>query len=134
MPTRRFTKFSPVKKLAFLLILVYCAACTPYAPEDLSGDWTGLSLTEEGDSVPIDPANLRFNFDPAQQTYTFHSTLNYQEQGDFRLERDRLYTTDRSREGALEKVVKITQLENDTLRLKMNSAGKEQIMILRRDP
>lgn len=122
-----------MKQLLPLLLLTCCFACSPYAPEDLNGDWTGLSLTEEGDSVPIDPAQLRFRFDPSVKTYTFNSTLNYKEEGDFRLEQDRLYTTDRLNEGSLEKVVKITKLENDTLRFKMNSAGKEQIMTLRRN-
>ena len=118
--------------LLFFLLVTFLFACGPaYSPEELSGDWTGLRFTQEGDSVPIDPAQLRFRFDETGE-YTFNGTLRYEESGNYRLERDLLYTKDASRDTSMEKAVKILQLDPDTLVLKMNAAGREQLLTLKK--
>lgn len=109
-----------------------CTACAPYTPSDLAGEWSCVSLTETGDSLPVDWAAIHFSFDN-DGGYRFLSTLNYREEGAFKIRDSYLYTRDTLRAGTAEKVVEITRLSRDTLILRMREQTKERIMVLKRD-
>lgn len=116
---------------AALGLLILAAACAPYSPSDLAGSWDCVSLTETGDSLPVDVGVIHFTFD-GEGRYAFHSTLNYREEGAFKIRESYLYTLDELAAGAREKAVEITRLSRDTLILRMREQGKERIMVLER--
>lgn len=98
----------------------------------IEGEWEGVVLLEEGDSVLIDPANLAFTFNRTDQTYTYRSTLNYREAGDFYVQSRYLFTRDTLQSDAAEKVVELMHLSADSLHLKMSEQGRERVMKLGR--
>ncbi len=110
------------------LLLVQLTACAPFSKQDLAGAWQGLSLTEETDSVAIDPALVRFSFDENGR-YSFQSTLNYREAGHYRLRRQYLLTRDTLRL-AEEKAVEVQKLTPDSLVIRMMNEGRERILVL----
>ncbi len=118
---------------AVLVALIFLLpSCSPYNNTDLAGEWTAISLTEEGDSLAIELSDVGFSFTEDGQ-YTFSSTLEYQEAGSYRLDGPYLFTTDSLSGVALEKAVEIKALQNDSLTILMNDLGKERVMILQRD-
>ena len=112
-------------------LLLLAAACAPYSPSDLAGDWDCVSLTETGDSLPVELDAIHFTFD-AGGRYAFSSTLKYREEGAFKIRESYLYTLDELATDAREKAVEITRLSRDTLILRMREQGKERIMVLAR--
>lgn len=96
----------------------------------IDGEWQGTLLLEQGDSVPIDPAELGFTFDQEDRTYTYHSTLNHREAGDFYIQTKYLFTVDTLKANPLEKSVEILKLNADSLHLKMMEKGRERLLKL----
>jgi hypothetical protein len=104
-------------------------ACEPYAAADLAGAWQAVSLTEEGDSLSVNLADIGFTFE-AEGGYTFRSTLKYREAGTFRLDGPYLFSTDTTTQLPQEKAVKILHLNTDSLQLEMQEMGKTRILWL----
>jgi hypothetical protein len=121
----------------FVLLLAISAAlgaasCGPIQKRNLLGKWKGVSMTEEGDSLAIDPTLIRFEFMPKGK-YAYQGTLNYAEAGDFYLDAFLLYTEDTTREDSREKAVEVQLLDKDSLHLRMIEKGKERILKMARD-
>lgn len=114
---------------AFLVLLLAFYACNSYDNPDLAGNWQAVSLTEEGDSLAVDLSSIRFDF-KNDGRYYFHSTLNYEEAGTYRLDGPYLFSTDTLQSVAREKAVEIILLNEDSLQLRMQELGKERIMLL----
>jgi len=106
------------------------ASCGGIQKEQLKGKWTAVQLTEEGDSLKVNLEEITLDFDEAG--YDFTSTLNYKEAGIYALQDNLLTTLDSLNEGPEEKVVEITKLQNDSLFIRMNEAGKERILVMTR--
>ena len=85
---------------------------------------------EGKDSVAVDPSLILLTID--KDSYSFSSTLNYREQGSWRLEDDVLYTTNELVDTPYEKAVYIQQLKRDTLVLWMMDEGQERVLTLHR--
>ncbi len=85
---------------------------------------------EGKDSVAVDPSLIHLTID--KDAYAFSSTLNYREEGSWRLEDEVLYTTNELVDNPYEKAVYILQLKRDTLVLWMVDDGKERVLTLRR--
>lgn len=114
--------------LALMILGIF--SCNPYHSDELHGQWQAVSLTEEGDSLAVDPQEIRFEFMEGDQ-YSFQSTLAYKEAGTFRLDGPYLFTTDTLINGLqLEKAVAIQSLANDSLVILMQDRGKERILVL----
>ena len=111
--------------LVSLLFLVATACERPYTAEKLSGEWIGARFTQQGQDLKVNPQDFSFRFEP-EGRYVYKGTSNYREEGIFRIEGDRLYTTDEIDANALEKAVRMRQLDPDTLKIQMNDGGKEQ--------
>lgn len=82
-------------------------------------------MLDEGKPVPIDLSSIGFEF-KENSKYTFSSTLNYREAGDYHLERHYLFTTDTIHSNSVEKAVKINLLTMDSLHLEMKEQGGQQ--------
>lgn len=117
--------------LAVLMLSLVFFACDPYADSDLAGSWHAVEITEEGDSLAVDLSGIRFEF-TNDGRYYFHSTLNYEEAGTYRLDGPYLFSTDTTQEISREKAVEIMLLNTDSLQLRMEELGKERIMLLKR--
>ena len=117
--------------LAVLMLSFAFFACDPYSDSDLAGSWHAVEITEEGDSLAVDLKGIRFEFTDNARYY-FHSTLNYEEAGTYRLDGPYLFSTDTTQEVSREKAVEIVLLNNDSLQLRMQELGKERIMLLKR--
>ena len=103
--------------------------CSPYRQRDLVGEWQAVVISQEGDSLLIDPKVVQFTFNK-NEGYTFKSTLNYQESGTYYILNKRLFTIDTLNRASTEKSVEILLLTPDSLHLKMSDAGKGRLMKL----
>ncbi|MGH1437699.1 MAG: hypothetical protein ACRBG0_24900 [Lewinella sp.] len=118
--------------LAILGLSLFFFACDPYAESDLAGNWEAIRITEEGDSLAVDLSGIRFEF-TNNGRYYFHSTLNYEEAGTYRLDGPYLFSTDTTQEISREKAVEIVLLNTDSLQLRMQELGKERVMLLKKE-
>lgn len=113
--------------VVFCLLLTACQSGNDTSL--LYGKWEGALLTEEGDSVMVNPAEIKFEFQPDGR-YSYASTLNYKEAGTFRLQQVYLYTTDTTGSAPDEKAVEIELLTNDSLVMRMIREEQEQRLTL----
>lgn len=120
-----------MRYLTLLTLLLLCLGCGPYSENQLLGEWKGLELTEEGDSVAVDPSLVRFTF-RENGRYEFNSTLDYNEAGSYRLQDTYLFTRDTTRSGSEEKAVEVRRLTPDTLIIRMMDNERERILVLGR--
>lgn len=120
-------------KNLYLLFLVglLISSCGGITQEQLNGKWTAVQLTEEGDSLSVNLEEITLNFD-AQNNYGFTSTLNYKEEGTYKLNKNLLSTVDQLNGENKEKLVEITKLANDSLFIRMMEEGKERILVMTR--
>ena len=119
-----------IANIVLLIISTYLfSACeVPMKKETLYGTWQAVAVTEEGDSLALNPAEIKLSF--AENKYEFMSTLNYKEAGTYQLQSNLLLTKDTTRNNLLEKGVEITKITTDSLFIRMNEQGRERKMIL----
>lgn len=125
----------PGRCALLLMAILFCCAlsltsCGMWKSYQLQGQWQGVRLMEGKDSVAVDPSLILLTID--KDSYSFSSTLNYREQGSWRLEDDVLYTTNELVDTPYEKAVYIQQLKRDTLVLWMMDEGQERVLTLHR--
>ena len=125
----------PGRFALLLMAILFCCAlsltsCGMWKSYQLQGQWQGVRLMEGKDSVAVDPSLILLTID--KDSYAFSSTLNYREQGSWRLEDDVLYTTNELVDTPYEKAVYIQQLKRDTLVLWMMDEGQERVLTLHR--
>ena len=104
-------------------------SCDPMKNELLVGQWQAFEILEEGETLSIDPAEITITFSE-DESYTYKSTLNYQEAGNYYIDSKYLFTMDTVNQASTEKAVEILQLSPDSLVLKMNEGTKERILKL----
>lgn len=111
--------------------LLFCCACER---EDLLliGSWQATSVTEAGDSIRLNPAEIGFRFLPDNR-YHFRSTLRYEEAGTWAYQGERLVATDTTRQDVPERVVAVDKLTPDSLVLRMNGENAERVVVLLRE-
>lgn len=103
--------------------------CANIQEKKLVGKWQGASLIEDGMPMQVSPTDIGFEFFN-KGYYHFRSTLNYREAGTYSVNGNLLYTLDTINEASTEKSVQILQVTDDSLFLKMNAEGKEQLVKL----
>lgn len=114
--------------LSLLLgILFLQNSCTSIEKERIQGQWQGVSITENGKALEIDPGQIKLNFLPSEK-YTYHSTLNYREAGSYHMDKKYLYTTDTLNLASSQKAVEILLLDEDSLHLKMMENHQERVL------
>lgn len=107
-------------------------SCKNEKERAIVGKWNAAKLVECDNVVPMNNTAVNLEF-MSNGNYVFNSTLNVHEEGEFYIKKNHLYTKDKLREKAVEKIVKIQELAGDTLVLEMNYKGKEQWLTLVRD-
>jgi competence protein ComGF len=118
------------KNISILLLTFMIAmmtSCSNEKHEKLIGEWQGFSWIIEGKESNNNAAEVTFSFN-AENRYK-GSWGNKTERGVYRMDRNKLYTTE---EGKLEKMVKIEFLGSDTLVFHMNRMGTEEHLFLAR--
>ena len=119
--------------LASALMVLLFNACAQDDPNLLIGSWTAYDVLEEGQSLDINASEIKLDFHN-EEIYSYKSTLDYQEAGQYTVQSSYLYTTDTLQENqAARKAVEIIQLTADSLQLRMNDEGKERILKMLKD-
>ncbi len=109
--------------LGLTFILFILSACDDGLDEQLLvGKWQAFELLENEAPVDLDLSPVYFEF-LADHRYHFQSTLKFSESGRYYTMGHLLYTTDTTANEAIEKAVKIVQLNKDSLSFLMNDQG-----------
>ena len=95
----------------------------------LYGTWQADLFIETGKPKELNLSNMKFSFND-KDIYTYQSNLKYKEAGIYRLDGDKLYSTDTLSDQRIEKAVRILKLTKDSLQLGMNNGGIEQEIFL----
>lgn len=125
------TKSSNMRNLLTIVALtILAAACGDSYKDMISGKWQATEVLEGNKPMDnVNPEMINFYFDNDHH-YTYQGTLKYKEAGTYYIQSKYLYTIDTVNQASTEKAVEIVKLTEDSLHIKMNDAGKEQIMKL----
>ncbi|CAH0999025.1 hypothetical protein LEM8419_00320 [Neolewinella maritima] len=114
--------------LLFLsLLLLHCAR----EDELLLGEWQAQLVTENGDSLRLDPREITFRFTPDNR-YVFTSTLRYREAGTWRYDSGYLFAQDTTQPSNPERVVAVETLNLDSLVIRMQADTAQRLVYLLR--
>jgi len=118
------------KTLTVIGLVLFGIGCSNinFSEKDLTGTWQAVLLTEGQDTFMYDLNNVRLNFEEDKR-YSYQGNLKNQEAGTYHLIGKILYTKDTINSNA-EKAVEIMNLQNDSLKLKMNDSGNIRILSL----
>jgi len=113
--------------LPIFLFTAFLLSCGGSKQKDLIiGRWTGVEWLEGGQpSSILNPADAVFQFD-AGDAYSFTYAGNT-EKGKYFVSNQQLFTTP---EGGAKMMVRITKLDQDTLRFDMNRGGTSERLTL----
>jgi hypothetical protein len=92
------------------------------------GNWVAAEFLENDVPKEVDLKSINFQF-YNNKTYTFQGLMN-KEAGNYRLQRDLLYSTDTLSDNRVEKSVKIIKITADSMFFEMNNGGISQIIKL----
>lgn len=106
-------------------------SCQPVDRSLLEGFWLADKVTEEGKDLELDLSDLGFEF-KATNHYLYYNTEFLSEEGVYEVNGKTLVTTDTTGNNPMRKAVEIILLTQDSLHLRMNAGGKEQILYLYR--
>ena len=116
--------------LLFALLLLHCET----EQDLLVGQWQATAVTENGDSLKLDPREITFDFRPDNR-YAFTSTLRYREAGTYRTEEGFLFARDTTQPTNPERVVAIEKLTIDSLVIRMSAdSARRLVTLLRTSP
>ncbi|MEM9886899.1 MAG: hypothetical protein AAF849_13485 [Bacteroidota bacterium] len=116
----------------FLLVLFSFSSCISEKDDQLLGKWKAIKLLEQDSSLQLPLEDIWFQF-KEQKHYYFHSTLNYEEAGQYELSGNLLYTTDTTSDLTERKAVKILELSEKILKIEMKDQGNQRILILEKE-
>jgi hypothetical protein len=129
--TKKYSKKAPYFNSSLLTMLVFTLvlpACSKVDGSLIEGHWRASEVSEEGLPLETDLSELSFTFQG--NFYSYFNTNLLEEAGIFEISGDRLITKDTSRSSDMKKMVQILLLTNDSLHLRMNAGGREQILKL----
>lgn len=114
-----------------LFFVLLFAGCQPVDRSLLEGFWLAEKVTEEGTELELDLSDLGFEF-KEKNHYIYYNTEFLSEEGVYEVNGRTLVTTDTSGNNPMRKAVEIILLTQDSLHLRMNAGGKEQVLYLYR--
>ena len=109
------------------LLLLYCERDDNL----LLGEWQASLVTEEGDSLRLDPREITFRFTPDNR-YAFTSTLRYREAGTWRYDSGYLFARDTTQPSNPERIVAVDILTTDSLVIRMQADSAQRLVYLLR--
>jgi hypothetical protein len=115
--------------LSLVLPLVGCAVDN----EALLGNWQAVQFYEDRQSVqiPLDDVKMAFYGQP-KPYYTFQTLGQYYEAGSWKCSGTYLMLTDTTSDTRTERVLKVQYQSADSLKIKMQANGKEQVIFFGR--
>jgi hypothetical protein len=117
-----------VNRYSKVLVLLPFIGCQSVDGTLLEGHWRASAVIEEGIPQEMDLSEISFTFQ--DQFYSYYNTALLEENGSYEISGNRLITVDTTRQGTLKKMVQIALLTKDSLHLRMNAGGREQILKL----
>jgi len=110
----------------FLLFLMSASACT-IDEQKLGGTWQAVAFFENGKSVnlPLDSVQLKLL---TSHVYQYRSIGLYTEAGYWESTVNYLLLTDTTSTNKTQRLIKVVYQSNDSLKLKMEQDGKEQVL------
>lgn len=117
----------------FLLVfsLLFLSRCTNPVEAILPGKWIAYQVTEEGKPLEINAEEVQLEI-RTDGTYSYASTLNYAEKGNWKVKDNLLITSGVEPEGS-NNTVQVIPNAPDSLILKMQEEGKERMVYMVRD-
>lgn len=115
-----------VRLFIFLLLLVNTTACS-LDEQEICGSWQAVAFFEDGKSIeiPLDSVQLRLW---SSNKYHFKSIGMYSEAGHWEPTANYLSLTDTTNPEATQKLIKVIYQSSDSLKVKMEHQGKEQVL------
>ena len=111
------------------ITLLGLVSCQDNCNQQVLGKWQAASILEDGMPLQVPVNVVGFEFFP-NGYYNFRSTLEYKEAGAFEVKSGYLFTLDTMNEASTQKSVQILSVTKESLFLKMNAEGEEQIVKL----
>lgn len=117
-----------LKQIVLSILIIATVSCgeTENNNDQIYGNWEAISWTSAGMETLDETSNVTFQFND-DDTYAAKSGETTQEEGIYRLEGTKLYTTE---EGKMQKMVEVKLSSTDTLTMNMNRSGTSETMIL----
>ena len=119
-------------KLALLnlypIVFLFLLSCSNPDETLIEGHWRASDVFEENVRLEIDLSDVSFTFQDSH--YSYFNTAHLEENGLFEIHGDKLVVRDTAKQMDLKKSVQITMLTKDSLHLRMNAGGKEQLLKL----
>lgn len=103
--------------------------CNSIDNNQLQGYWKADKVVEAGELLEIDLSEIAFEF-KSNAHYSYYNTPNLSEEGRYEVSGNRLITIDTTGANPMKKAVEIIHLDQDSLHIRMNYGGKEQILYL----
>jgi len=117
--------------LAYIILTLFFFSCKGNKESMLVGTWTASAVAQDKRNLKVDLNKIKFQFDDTG-TYKFTSTLDYMEAGSYKVDGEKLVTTDTINTKKT-KAVLIQKLDADTLMLRMkNEAGWMDLTMLKK--
>lgn len=117
--------------LLFLLAIILTIGCQGIDTSLVPGYWLADKVEEEGKELELDLSEISFEF-KTNKRYAYYNTSFLSEDGYYEIRGTTLYTTDTTGNNPMKKAVQIIHISPDSLHIRMNAAGKEQILYLYR--
>jgi hypothetical protein len=114
----------------FFCLLIFITSCA-VDEQSLTGTWKAAAFYENGQAAntALDSVKLVLN---ADHQYEFHSQGFYKEMGTWKSSVNYLFFTDMSVQPPKEKMLKVLYQSKDSLKLRMEQNGAEQVLFLGR--
>ena len=111
--------------MKWLILLLFAFSACTLDPNKLAGSWQASAYFENGQTLTTPLDSVRISFSPSGD-YDFHSIGYYQENGRYRLSGNFLFLSDTTMKNPNERTIKVDYLSADSLKLGMQSNGKNQ--------
>lgn len=109
--------------------MIICWAACELDKAHLAGDWQAVALYELGQSVNAELDSVRLSFQD-EGMYEFRSIGFYREAGPFRSSGQYLFLTDTTVRPARDRTLRVLFLSEDTLKIRMQKGGNEQVVFM----
>ena len=112
-----------------LIIFFFFITACAVDEQSLTGTWKAVAFYENGNTANVGFDSVKLIISPNHR-YEFHSQGFYQEAGIWKTEVNYLFFNDTTVQPTKEKMLKVLYQSGDSLKLRMESNGAEQVLFL----